>query len=108
MTSSAPAHTSGGAAYARYQLTPRTAIATRAEYLSDRGGMFSGNTQVLKETTVTLEQRLAEGFLFRQEWRRDSSNHPYFLTDTLGVLKKEQNTLTLGVIWWFGAKEGPW
>jgi hypothetical protein len=107
-TSSAPAHTTGGAAYARYQLTPRTAIAGRAEYLSDRGGLFTGDTQAIKDTTLTFEQRLAEGFLLRQEWRRDSSNQPYFLTDTLGVLKKEQNTLTLGVVWWFGPKEGGW
>jgi hypothetical protein len=107
-TTSAPAHTAGGAGYARYQLTPRTAIAARAEYLSDRGGLFTGNTQAIKDTTLTFEQRLAEGFLLRQEWRRDSSNQPYFLTDTLGVLKKEQNTLTLGVVWWFGAKEGGW
>jgi hypothetical protein len=107
-TTSPPAHTTGGAAYARYQLTSRTAIAARAEYLSDRGGLFTGVTQALKDTTVTFEQRLAEGFLLRQEWRRDSSNQPYFLTDTLGVLKKEQNTLTLGIIWWFGAKEGTW
>jgi len=44
----------------------------------------------------------------RGEWRRDASNHPYFLTDTLGILKKEQNTATLGVVWWFGGKEGAW
>ncbi len=108
MTTSAPAYTSGGAAYARYQLTPRTAIASRAEYLSDRGGLYSGSTQALKETTVTFDQRLAESFLLREEWRRDFSNQPAFLTDTLGVLKKEQNTLTLGAVWWFGAKEGAW
>ena len=107
-TTSAPAHTTGGAAYARYQLTPRTAVAARAEYLSDRGGMFTGGTQAIKDTTVTFEQRLAEGFLLRQEWRRDSSNQPYFLTNTLGVLKKEQNTATVGIVWWFGAKEGGW
>jgi hypothetical protein len=107
-TYSAPAHTSGGAAYARYQITPKLAIAGRAEYLSDRGGLFSGKTQALKEATFTFEYKLADGFLMRQEWRRDFSNHPFFLTDTLGVLKKEQNTATLGLIWWFGRKEGAW
>jgi Putative beta-barrel porin-2, OmpL-like. bbp2 len=107
-TSSAPAHTTGGAAYARYQLTPRTAIAARTEYLSDRGGLFTGGTQAIKDTTLTFEERLADGFLLRQEWRRDSSNQPYFLTDVLGVLKKEQNTATVGIVWWFGAKEGGW
>src|SRR5579872_5615718 len=48
-TSSAPAHVDGGAAYLRYQFTPKLALATRAEYLSDRGGLFSGVTQALKE-----------------------------------------------------------
>jgi hypothetical protein len=108
LTTSAPSHTTGGAVYARYQLGPRIAIAGRSEYLSDRGGLFTGATQAIKETTVTLEQRIADGLLVREEWRRDASNHPYFLTDTLGILKKEQNTATLGIVWWFGAKEGAW
>jgi hypothetical protein len=108
LTTSAPAHTTGGALYARYQLSPKMAVAGRTEYMSDRGGLFTGTTQAIKETTVTFEQRIAEGFLLRAEWRRDASNHPYFLTDTFGILEKEQNTATLGVVWWFGAKEGTW
>src|SRR5450631_140740 len=108
LTTSAPSHTSGGAAYARYQFTPKFAIAARTEYLSDRGGLFTGTTRAIKENTFTFEQKLADGFLVRAEWRRDASNHPYFLTDTLGTLKKEQNTATLGLIWWFGGKEGAW
>ena len=108
LTTSPPSHTSGGAAYARYQFTPKFAIAARTEYLSDRGGLFTGTTQAIKENTFTFEQKLADGFLVRAEWRRDASNHPYFLTDTLGTLKKEQNTATLGLIWWFGGKEGAW
>lgn len=108
LTTSAPARTSGGAIYARYQLGPKLAIAGRAEYLNDRGGLFTGTTQALKEATFRFEQKLAEGLLMREEWRRDASNHPYFLTDTLGVLKKEQNTATVGIVWWFGAKEGAW
>ena len=108
LTSSAPSHTTGGAGYARYQLTPKFAIAARTEYLSDRGGLFTGTTQAIKENTLTFEQKIADGFLLRAEWRRDASNHPYFLTDTLGTLKKEQNTATLGLVWWFGGKEGAW
>jgi Putative beta-barrel porin-2, OmpL-like. bbp2 len=108
LTSSAPSRTSGGAGYARYQLTPNLAIAARTEYLSDRGGLFTGATQAIKENTFTFEQKIADGFLMREEWRRDASNHPYFLTDTLGRLKKEQNTATLGIVWWFGGKEGAW
>ena len=105
---SAPAHVSGGAAYARYQLAPKWAVAGRAEYLSDRGGLFSGTTQALKETTTTAEYELADGFLIRGEWRRDFSNVPFFLTDKSGVLKHDQNTSTLGMVWWFGRKQGAW
>jgi hypothetical protein len=105
---SVPVHVSGGVAYARYQFTPRFALAGRAEYLSDRGGLFSGLTQALKETTLTSEFKLADGFILRAEWRRDFSNQPFFLTETPGLLKKEQNTATLGMIWWFGRKEGSW
>jgi len=107
-TTSAPLHTDGGALYARYQFAPRFAIAARSEYLSDRGGLYTGVTQAIKETTLTLEQKMAPGFLVREEWRRDSSNHAYFLTDALGILKKEQNTATIGIVWWFGAKTGAW
>ena len=107
-TNSFPDRTWGGAGYARYQISPRLAVAARAEYLSDQGGLFSGMTQALKETTVTLEQKMLEGFLLREEWRRDFSNQPYFYTGALGRLKQEQNTATLGVVWWFGPKKTPW
>lgn len=107
-SSSAPQHVTGGAAYARYQLTPKFALAGRGEYLSDRGGLFSGLMQALKESTATAEYKFAEGFLARMEWRRDFSNQPFFLTDVPGKLKKQQNTATLGLIWWFGQKQGSW
>jgi hypothetical protein len=106
--SSAPSHVDGGAAYARYQVSTRFAVAGRAEYLSDRGGLFSGISQALKETTATFDYRLSDGFLMRYEWRRDFSNQPSFLTDAQGVLSKEQNTATVGLIWWWGRKEGAW
>lgn len=106
--SSAPSHTIGGAAYAHYQFTPRISVGGRAEYLSDRSGLFSGITQALKETTATLDYKFAEGFLMRYEWRRDFSNQPSFFTSANGVLSKDQQTATVGVIWWVGRKEGAW
>ena len=105
--SSAPAHTDGGAAYVKYQVTPKAAIATRFEYMSDQR-LFSGLTQALKENTVTLDYKLADGFLMRYEWRRDYSNVPTFLTDVQSVFAKDQNTATLGLIWWWGRKQGSW
>jgi hypothetical protein len=106
--SSAPSHVDGGAAYLRYQFTPRFAVGARSEYLSDRGGLFSGLTQALKEDTVTFDYSLADGLLMRYEWRRDFSNRPSFLSDVQGVLSKEQTTATLGLVWWWGRKEGAW
>jgi Putative beta-barrel porin-2, OmpL-like. bbp2 len=105
---SSPSHMGGGAGHVRYQFTPKFAVSGRAEYLSDRGGLFSGKTQALKEGTFTLEYKFAEGFLMRTEWRSDFSNQPFFYMNTLGVLKKQQNTATMGLTWWFGAKEGAW
>jgi len=106
--SSAPSHVDGGAGYIQYQLTAKLAVATRAEYLADRGGLFSGLTQALKENTVTFDYKLADGFLMRYEWRRDFSNQPSFLSDVQGVFSKQQNTATAGFVWWWGRKEGSW
>ncbi|MBB5328491.1 outer membrane beta-barrel protein [Tunturiibacter gelidoferens] len=106
--SSAPSHVDGGAAYARYQLTPKMALGGRTEYLSDRGGLFSGTTQALKEFTGTYEYKFGEGFLTRVEYRRDWSNVPYFLTNKPGVLSADQPTLTVGMVWWVGGKQGAW
>ncbi len=106
--SSAPSHVDGGAAYMKYQLNPRFSLSGRAEYMSDRGGLFSGLTQALKETTATFDYNVADGFLMRYEWRRDFSNQPSFLTSTQGVLSKQQNIATLGLVWWWGRKQGAW
>jgi hypothetical protein len=106
--SSAPSHASGGAAYTKYQLTPRTYIAGRTEYLSDRGGLFSGVTEALKEVTATYDFTVANGFEMKYEYRRDWSNQPIFLTSAQNIYSTSQNTATVGVIWWFGRKQGPW
>src|SRR5580765_446375 len=106
--STPPSHVYGGAIYARRQVTPKAAVAARAEYLRDDGGLFSGVVQSLKETTLTYEHRVADGFLMRGEWRRDFSNVPFFLTSDAGVLKNDQQTATFGVIWWWGTRRGIW
>ena len=106
--SSAPSHAIGAAGYAQYRLTKKMGFAARAEYFSDRGGLFSGLTQALKEATVTYDYNLADNFLMRYEWRRDFSNQGSFLTSTQGILSHQQNTATVGLIWWFGRMEGAW
>src|SRR5579862_162550 len=106
--SSAPSEIAGTAGYAQYQLSSHWALGARAEYLSDPQGMFSGVSQALKETTATVDYKVAEGFLMRYEWRRDFSNQAYFLTSTQGVRSEQQNTATVGLMWWFGRKQGAW
>jgi hypothetical protein len=104
---SQPQHTDGGAAYVRYQLTPRTSIGARGEYMSD-GELFTRIRQALKEVTLTYDYKVASRFLVRTEWRHDFSNRAFFLTDTLGVLSNHQNTATMGLLWWWGNKEETW
>lgn len=107
-TNGAPSYVAGGVGYLQYHFTPKFALAGRFEYLKDHGGLFSGTTQDLKEHTLTATYQLIEGFQIRLEQRRDFSNNPFFLTETPGMLKKEQNTATLGLIWWFGGKRESW
>ena len=106
--SSAPSHVTGGAGYAQYQLTPHGAIAARGEYLSDRNGLFSNRSQALKEVTATYKYTVGNGFDIFAEFRRDWTNVPYFTTHTLGAPSQHQNTATLGLVWWYGGKQGAW
>jgi hypothetical protein len=105
---SQPGRVAAGAAYARYQLQHGNALAARTEYLDDRGGLFSGTTQALKEFTATYEHQFDSGFLTRVEYRRDFSNQHYFITQTEGVLNTAQGTATLGLVYWWGTKQGAW
>jgi hypothetical protein len=106
--SSAPSHVDGGAGYVQYQFNPRMSLAARAEYLSDRGGLFSGTTQALKETTGTYVFKLGDGFQAMAEYRRDWSNQNFFPRGTAGVKVDHQDTATIGLVWWYGGKEGAW
>ena len=107
-SASSPEHVMGGALYGGYQFTPAMAVALRLEYLADVGGLYSGATQYLKEGTFTVDYKLASDFLMRGEFRRDQSNQRYFLTNALGVFDSSQQTIGLGLVWWFGQKQGVW
>lgn len=99
---------SGGAAWARYRLTPRFSLGSRFALLRDRDALFSGARQTLKDTTVTAAFDLAEGFQMKWEYRRDFSNRAYFETASPGVWKRDQHTVLAGLLWWFGQKQGTW
>jgi hypothetical protein len=97
----------GLGAYARYQIARPAAIAVRYEYLEDQG-LFGGIDQQLQEITATYEHRLADGFLFRGEYRRDWSDERFFTGPAPEDLRRAQDTFTVGLVWWFGNKSGSW
>jgi hypothetical protein len=107
-SSSQPARVAIGAFYAKYAMPKNWNLGGRFEYFDDRGGLFSGKTQALKEFTFIADHQFAPGFLARAEYRRDFSNQLFFLTDTAGSLKHAQSTATLGLVYWWGAKQGSW
>ncbi|WP_419806740.1 outer membrane beta-barrel protein [Terriglobus sp.] len=97
-----------GSMTARYALPHSSNLGGRFEYFDDRGGLFSGQTQALKEGTISLDHTFAPGFLARAEYRRDFSNQRFFLTDTPNALVHVQSTATLGLVFWWGTKQGSW
>ena len=105
---SQPARVVLGSAMAKYALTKDWAVGGRFEYFDDRGGLFSGKTQSLKELTVVADHTFAPGFLARAEYRRDYSNQRFFLSDVSGGLLHAQDTATLGLVFWWGMKQGNW
>lgn len=105
---SAPSVIFGGAAYARYRLSRKVHLAGRFVYLNDRNGWFSGTSQALKDATATATFDLVDGFQMRWEVRRDWSGSPWFATDDSTRRKRDQTTALLGLIWWFGGKQGSW
>ncbi|HXJ40121.1 MAG TPA: porin [Bryobacteraceae bacterium] len=86
----------------RLQTTERTAVAVRYENYDDRNGFITGQSQSLNSFTLTGECKWQQGLISRLEYRRDWSDKPFFERGTLGV-NKNQSTLTLGFIAWFGS-----
>lgn len=103
-----PARVAIGGVTAKYALPRNWNVGVRAEYFDDRGGLFSGATQALKEATFVVDHTFTPGFMARAEYRRDWSNREFFLSDTAGVLKPAQTTATLGLVYWWGMKQGSW
>ncbi len=103
-----PGRVAIGGLTAKYALGRGWNVGGRTEYLDDRGGLFSGRTQALKEVTAVLDHTFAGGFITRAEYRRDWSNQRFFLSDTAGILKPAQTTAILGLVYWWGTKQGSW
>jgi hypothetical protein len=92
------------------QATPKWAFTPRVEWFKDGDGFSTGLAQDLKEFTATGEYKMVEGLLARLEYRRDWSNQPFFfrgsaVNGTTGFgTYKNQDTLSLGVLAFFGPK----
>jgi len=98
----------GGAAYAQYRVAPQVQCGGRYVYFADRAGLFSGQRQNLQDLTATVTWQPANGMMLRAEWRRDRSDQPFFLGSSLDDRRSVQQTTTVGLIWWFGSKQGSW
>ena len=105
---SAPGKVAAGAFFFKYALPGNYGIGGRTEYFDDRNGLFSNVPQALKEVTLVADHLVAPGFLLRAEYRRDFSNRRFFLTDVAGALSPSQTTATLGLVYWWGTKQGGW
>jgi len=95
----------GFASAARFQLNKRFAFAPRAEIFNDRNGFSTGAAQSVKEITLTGEMKILDGLLSRLEYRRDMSDKPYFDRGAGVMVAKNQSTLTLAFIAFFGPKK---
>lgn len=93
----------GGAA--RYQFTPVFALTPRVEWFNDADGFATGAIQKVKEFTLTAEGKMNDYSLVRLEYRRDWSNVTYFERGGTPNASKNQNTILVGVVAFFGPKK---
>ena len=95
----------GLAGAARFQLNNRFAFTPRLEVFDDRNGFSTGSVQTVKELTLTGEMKLHEGLISRLEYRRDMSDQPFYDRGTGVMVAKNQSTVTLALIAFFGPKK---
>ena len=88
----------GIAGASRYQITKMFSFAGRAEWFKDANGFSTGKKQRLKEFTATLEYKYNSHLISRVEYRRDSSDIPFFDRGAQTARVKSQGTLTLGIM----------
>jgi hypothetical protein len=96
-------HWQGIAVAAREQVSGKSALAGRFEYFTDPQGFETGTAQNLKEFTATYEYKWVEGLMARVEYRGDFSNVDFFHKNAT-EMTDSQNTLTVGMVAFFGPK----
>ncbi len=93
----------GVAGYAHYQANDWFAVASRVEYYDDKDGFTTGAAQKVKEVTLTVELKHRDGVLMRVEYRRDSSDEPFFPKNAAEIVGS-QDLLTVGFVYAFSTK----
>jgi len=89
----------GVAGYAKYDFTDFFSASIRAEYFGDRNGVRTGIPQNLTEITITPEFRILKNLLVRPEYRHDWSNKDGFDSRHRMFVKKNQDTIALGMMY---------
>ena len=87
----------------KYQATDKFAVAPRFETLADGARFVTGGTDRVSSVTLTGEYKAVGGLMTRFEYRTDFSSDPFFV-DKDADLKKNQTTLSVGVIYAFSSK----
>jgi hypothetical protein len=82
--------------------TSNVAFTPRIEWFDDPQGFSTGFDQTLKSFTFTGEYKLMEGLMWRGEYRRDWSDIEYFERGTNPFSHKNQDTVTIALIGFFG------
>jgi hypothetical protein len=95
----------GIAGAARFQLNGVWAFAPRLEWFKDKDGFSTGTAQSLKEVTLTVEAKLNDYAVTRFEYRRDWSDQPFFDRGGSAGVHKNQDTLLIGIVAFFGPKK---
>ena len=94
-----------GIAFApRVQFTGKQALTGRYEWFKDQEGYSTGTAQTLQEFTLTYEYKWVEGLLGRLEYRHDWSDQKFYYRGSTPGASDHQDTVTLGVIAFFGPK----
>ena len=94
----------GWLASVRVLLGKGFAVSPRYEWYKDQAGLITGLSQTLQEATLTLEYKMLDGFLSRLEYRRDWSNQPFFDRGNTLASARNQDTMLVGLVAYFGPK----
>jgi Putative beta-barrel porin-2, OmpL-like. bbp2 len=94
----------GIACAGRYTFNSWFAVAPRIEWFNDADGFMTGTTQKVKELTMTAEFKAKEGVLTRLEYRHDWSNAEVFDRGAFPSSWKNQDTILVGFVAYFGPK----